>query len=75
MKTCYFCKGHVSRKNIDYMARRGNQYMLVKNLPADVCDQCGEVYLDIESSHRVDNALHQSSKAKEYLSIPIVSCI
>ena len=74
MKTCYFCKGPVSRKTIDYMAQHGNDYTLVKNLPANVCEQCGEVYLDAAASHCVDKALLEASKAKEHLHIPVVSC-
>lgn len=75
MKTCYLCKGRITKKAIDYMARQGNDYTLVKNLPADICEQCGEVYLDLAASRRVDEALTRSREAQEHLSIPVVSCV
>jgi YgiT-type zinc finger domain-containing protein len=73
MKTCFFCRGPVVTKAVDYMARHGEKYILIKNLPARVCDQCGEVYLDADSSRRVDKALRQTSKAKDHLQIPVIS--
>ena len=75
MKICYFCKGHVTSKSINYMARQGDDYTLVKNLPAEMCEQCGEVYLDLSASRRVDEALSHSRDAREHLSIPVVSCV
>jgi YgiT-type zinc finger domain-containing protein len=74
MKTCYFCKGPVVNKSVDYMARHGEEYILIKNLPARVCDQCGEIFLNADSSRRVDKALTQTSKAKDHLHIPVISC-
>lgn len=43
---CYFCKGSVrkSRVTIDY--RWGNELFVIENVPAGLCDQCGEKYLD-----------------------------
>jgi len=56
------------------MARHKEEYILIKNLPAQVCGQCGEVYLDADSSRRVDKAIRQTSKAKDHLHIPVISC-
>lgn len=43
---CYFCKGSVrkSRVIIDY--RWGDELFVIENVPAGLCDQCGEKYLD-----------------------------
>lgn len=72
MKTCYICKGQVVPKRIEHMARRENLYVLVRELPAEVCTQCGEVYLDDAASREIDAALDRGSDAPEHLDVPIV---
>lgn len=74
MKTCYFCKGPIESKRIDYMARSGDDYVLVKNLPAETCAQCGEVYLDPEAARWIDQALTNAQNSDERLEIPVVTC-
>lgn len=39
---------------------------LIKDLPADVCEQCGETYLSPEIVER-------SEMATEFISIPVLS--
>jgi YgiT-type zinc finger domain-containing protein len=43
---CYFCKGKVrnARVTIDY--RWGKDLFVIEDVPAGLCDQCGEKYLD-----------------------------
>ena len=72
MKTCYFCRGPVEARTIDYMARRGDTYTLVKGLRAEVCGQCGEIYLGIEASKAIDRALDETGASKESVVVPVV---
>ena len=70
MKTCYFCRGPVESGRIDYMAKHPAGYTLVRELPVEVCTQCGEAYLDGESSGRIDRALRDARTAEEHLRRP-----
>ena len=72
MKTCYFCKGAIENVTIDYMASRQNEYVLVKDVRAQKCRQCGELYFDYESSKQIDEALEKAPLAEEHLTVPIV---
>jgi len=74
MKTCYFCHGKVAPGRIDYMAKRTGKYTLIRNLKADVCDQCGEFFMDPEASRLIDAALHAASASGEHISVPVVHC-
>jgi len=73
MKTCYFCKGPIQKKPVDYMARRKGQYTLIKNLVTEVCAQCGEIYLDPQVSQKIDDALSQSSITKEHINVSVIN--
>jgi len=74
MKTCYFCKGAVAPERIDHMAQVGTQYVLVRNVQAEVCAQCGEVYLAADASRQIDEAIATAANASEHLTVPVVIC-
>jgi len=41
---CYFCGGQTQEEIVTDLYTEGNLYMAVENVPADVCQQCGERY-------------------------------
>jgi YgiT-type zinc finger domain-containing protein len=74
MTTCRFCRGPIVSKRIDHMAQRGDVYVLIRNLPAEVCAQCSEVYLDVAASRCVDRALDEAPRADQHMEVPVVMC-
>ena len=72
MRTCYFCKGPVHRRSIEYMGKKSNGYYLVKDVDAEVCDNCGETYLGPESVELIDSAWERITEAREHLQVPVV---
>lgn len=40
--TCFFCKGQTEERLTKYIVDLGNCVVIVKNVPARVCTQCGE---------------------------------
>jgi len=73
MRTRYFCKGPVTPRIIEYMAHRSGEYVLVRNLPVEACEQCGEAYLDPSASRRVDEAFSRKGKAQQRLQVPVIN--
>ena len=41
---CYFCKGKVMQAKIKVDFRWGRKLKVIENVPAGVCQQCGERY-------------------------------
>ena len=41
--TCFMCKGKVENKTTNFIADLGNTTIIVKDVPSQVCQQCGEV--------------------------------
>jgi YgiT-type zinc finger domain-containing protein len=50
---CYFCGGHTQERIVTDLYTEGNLYLAVENVPADVCDQCGERYYSPEVMKRL----------------------
>jgi YgiT-type zinc finger domain-containing protein len=46
VKKCYFCKGKVNKKEITVDYRWGGTLVVIRGVPAGVCQQCGEKYID-----------------------------
>lgn len=72
MKTCYFCKGRVVKDRIRHMHRAEGGFILIDDLPAEVCVQCGEVYLPPDSLEEIDRRVARAEEAKEHLAVPVV---
>ena len=51
---CVICKtGLISSGTTTITLQRGETTVVIKNVPADVCDNCGEYYLSEEMTERV----------------------
>lgn len=64
MNKCYFCKGKTKIKNIDVDFRWGDKLIVVKNVPVEVCSQCGERYYSAEVSKKLDNLVKKQELSK-----------
>ena len=51
---CVFCKAEAVRKGKTTVTlERGSSLIIVKEVPADICEQCGEYYLSETVTERV----------------------
>ena len=39
---CIFCGGNLENKNVTFSYEEDEKYLLVENVPAEVCSKCGE---------------------------------
>ena len=46
MRECYFCKGKTEKQRVTVDYRWGDKLVVIENVPAEVCTQCGERYFD-----------------------------
>jgi len=51
---CTFCKGTLHEGKTEFIARVGDEIIVIKEVPAFVCDRCGEAYYSPEISRRID---------------------
>lgn len=61
---CFMCKGHLVNKSTTFFADLGDCIVVVKNVPSQVCTQCGEVSYSDEVARKLEaitNLLRRSS--------------
>jgi len=60
---CYFCKAKIVEQQITIDYRWGDTLVVIKDVPAGVCQQCGEKYL----ASGVYKGLERLAKSKSHL--------
>ena len=74
---CTYCGGEVVEEKIEYDYRRKKHLMVVSNVSAGVCRQCGEKYFKPEVLKQMDSIYHdifdRNQKPQRTLSVPAVS--
>lgn len=74
MSNCYFCKGKTRIKNVDVDFRWGDKLFVVKDVPVEVCGQCGERYYSPQVSKKLDDLVKKNSEnPQEVLEVPVFS--
>lgn len=51
---CCFSTGKMDEGRHDFMARVGDEIVVAKDVPALICDTCGEVEYTLETSKEID---------------------
>ena len=73
MKKCLHCKGPVEQRRIEHVHNwKGHLYMF-RNVPAEVCIQCGEVFFAPQSLKAMDDVTDHDRKPDEHHSVPVYS--
>ena len=57
--TCLYCKGTLENKLTNCIADLGNSIIVVRNVPTQVCTQCGEKSYDYHVSVRLQEIISQ----------------
>lgn len=56
---CFMCKGNMTDKYTNFMVDIDNCIVIVKNVPSQVCSQCGEVSYSNEIAKRLEDIVNQ----------------
>jgi YgiT-type zinc finger domain-containing protein len=74
---CTFCGGDVREQRIEYDYRRRGNLLVISNVPAGVCQQCGKKYFLPTVLKKMDETYHDIFDRKQtpqrILEIPTVS--
>lgn len=76
MNNCYFCiKGKLKKEKVDIVRYWGKELVALNDVPALVCQQCGERYFDAKVSQKVEKRIEETLKRKssiEKIYVPVV---
>ncbi len=55
---CVMCKGTLENKNTTFMIELDNCIIIIKNVPSQVCKQCGEVTYSDEVAKQLEKLVN-----------------
>jgi YgiT-type zinc finger domain-containing protein len=64
---CLYCQGELVQKKVSYTATRRGYHLIIDDVPAWVCDQCGEVLFDEETVRAIQEMLGELGDRVERL--------
>lgn len=67
--TCFMCKGDTESKIKTYVANLDNCVIIIKNVPALVCNQCGEVFYTDEVAEQLERIVDTMEKLVKEVAI------
>ena len=69
---CDFCGGHTKRRRVKKHHRYKGRLYLIENVPAEVCQECGERYFHATTLDAIDRLLAGDHPVKETLQVEVV---
>ena len=69
---CDVCGGELRPDTTTLEIWRGEELVVIRDVPADVCQQCNEAYISASVSERLDHFLgeYQRHRPERYLAVP-----
>lgn len=59
MNNCIVCKGNLEDRKTNFVADLGNCIIIVKDVPSQVCSQCGEVSYSHEVALQLEKIVNR----------------
>ena len=56
---CVFCKGDLKPSTTTYTVNINDNIIMIKNVPCEECQQCGEQYFSTEVIKRLEKLVNQ----------------
>lgn len=57
--TCFLCKGQLEDRLTNFIADLGESIIIVRDVPSQVCSQCGEVSYSDEVARRLEEIVNE----------------
>jgi len=68
---CVFCGGRVVKKRVTFSYEEDSKYLLVKNVPAEVCTKCGEKTYSPEVTDDLLRFAKEKFKPVKTIKVPV----
>lgn len=70
---CSFCGGEVKEETVELDYRNRGQLYVFREVPAGVCQQCGEKYLVARTAKAIEHEIRTKKEWSETVSVPVTT--
>jgi YgiT-type zinc finger domain-containing protein len=68
---CSFCGGKVHEEHVELDYRHQGYLYIFQNIPAGVCQQCGEKYLTADVAKWIEKKIQMKETWKKTIQVPV----
>ena len=61
---CVLCKADLTKGNVNHIVDLGEGIIIIKNVPANICEQCGEYFLDTQTALKLEAIVEEVKKSR-----------
>ena len=72
-ETCEYCNGVIQEKTVALSRKAKGKYLLIENVPAGVCSECGSRYYTANVLKTVAETVKGRRSAKREITVPVYS--
>jgi YgiT-type zinc finger domain-containing protein len=72
MTRCYFCKGPVQDARVRIIRERNGKLFIIDNVPAQVCQQCGEEFYRGWVLEEIDRLMDSGESVEREITVPVM---
>ena len=69
MAQCPLCGGDKKRGTTTYSVDSGEGIVVVRAVPAQICSQCGEEWIDAQTAHILEEIVNEAKKRHHQLEV------
>lgn len=66
---CPVCRGHMKKSKTHFPVEIGEGLLFVKGVPADICSQCGEVFIPDKIAASLENIVLKAREKQVELEV------
>lgn len=70
---CEYCQGTIVERKVSLLRKIKAKYVLLENVPAGVCKQCGTRYYAANVLKTIEETIRGRRKAKREVRVPVYS--
>ena len=70
---CYFCGGKVKKEEVSVDFWWGEKLIIFEEVPAEVCQQCGEKFLDATVYKEMEKVAQTQGKPSKSITVDVVN--
>ena len=66
---CFHCQGELVHRTVSYAANRNGYHLIIDDVPAWVCEQCGEPLFDEQTVDAIQGMLREVDSQVEKITL------
>ena len=69
---CVFCNGRLEQSTTDYIEKNDNHIILIRDVPCERCEQCGEAFFSTSAVKVIESILNSIQHISSEISLTVI---